>query len=239
MPLLITGSMGVLGKEIKKLFPESITPSHKELDIIDRSKVFDFVKDNQIKQIIHTAAITSVRKCEDSKQEAWNANVEGTKNLVDALKEYHGEGSFFYISTACVFRGDGEMYTESSIPNPVNFYALTKLVGESIVRTYPHHLIIRTNFVTREKWPYDKAFVDRFGTYLFPDDVAKGIKELYNSKQQGLIHLTGTKVFSMYEIAKNTTPNVERLTLKEYSGPHLTVNMTLDSVRWKKYEISN
>ncbi|MGC1709148.1 MAG: glycosyltransferase, partial [Nitrosotalea sp.] len=32
------------------------------------------------------------------------------------------------------------------------------------------YLIIRTNFVSKKKWPYSKAFVDRFGTYLFAED---------------------------------------------------------------------
>jgi len=239
MTLCITGSTGVLGSEIKKLFPNCVCPTHGELDIRDNSKILEYIKKENIDQIIHTAAITNIRKCDKEKGEAWKTNVEGTKNLVDALRVNCNQGYFIYVSTACVFEGNDKMYSEESIPNPVNFYALTKLIGESIVQTLPNHLVIRTNFVGKRKWPYKKAFVDRFGTYLFSKDVALGIKELYNLNQHGTIHLTGKKIFSMYEVAKMTTHDVEPMTLKEYSGPHLTVNMTLDSVRWKKYEISN
>ena len=42
----------------------------------------------------------------------------------------------------------------------------------------------------------------------------------------------------MLELAKMTTPNIESMTVKEYSGPHLTMNMTLRSKRIKKYTIS-
>jgi dTDP-4-dehydrorhamnose reductase len=130
------------------------------------------------------------------------------------------------------------MYSETSLPNPANFYSLTKLIGETIVKSLSNHLIIRTNFIGKKKWPYEKAFTDRFGTYLFADDVAIGIKEIHESKQKGIIHLVGDKIFSMYELAKITTPEIKPMTLEDYSGPHLTINMTLDSINWKKYQIS-
>ena len=46
------------------------------------------------------------------------------------------------------------------------------------------------------------------------------------------------KIFSMYELAKITTPEIKPMTLEDYSGPHVTINMTLDSINWKKYKIS-
>ena len=42
-----------------------------------------------------------------------------------------------------------------------------------------------------------------------------------------------------YELAKITTPDVEPMTIKDYSGPKLTMDMSLDTERWKKYKISN
>ena len=238
MTILLTGITGLLGSEIKKLIPQSISPTHKELDINDKYCALEFIKKEKITEVIHTAAIASVARCDKDKQGAWQANVEGTRNLVDALKTHAEKGYFIYISTACVFRGDESMYTEESIPDPVNFYAMTKLVGETIVQSLSNHLIIRTNFVGKRKWPYRKAFTDRFGTYLFADDVALGIRELYASKLTGIVHLVGDRVFSMFDIAKMTTHEIEPMTLKDYSGPHVTVNMTLDSKRWKKYTIS-
>jgi hypothetical protein len=54
-------------------------------------------------------------------------------------------------------------------------------------------LIIRTNFTARKKWPYPKAFYDRFVTYLFEEDVADGIKEFINSDIKGIVHIVGDK----------------------------------------------
>ena len=222
----------------QKIIPNCITPSRSELDIKNKDNVFNFIKLHQIDSIIHTAALTSIRNCEENKKNAWETNIVGTQNLVEALSLNYPDGYFLYISTACVFKGDEQMYSEKSIPDPANFYALTKLIGETIVQLLPNHLIIRTNFVARKKWPYEKAFTDRYGTYLFADDVAAGIKEIFESKQKEIIHLVGDKIYSMYDLAKITTPDVKPMTLQDYSGPHLTINMTLDSLKWKKYKIS-
>ena len=206
MNILLTGGGGTLGKEIIKRIPNCIVTSRNQLDIRNRENVFNFINTHKINSVIHSAALTSIRECENNKNSAWETNVIGTQNLVDALSKNHLDGYFVYISTACVFKGDEEIYSEKSIPNPANFYALTKLIGETIVKSLPNHLIIRTNFVSRKKWPYEKAFTDRYGTYLFADDVAKGIKEIFESKQTGIIHLAGDEIFSMYDVAKITTP---------------------------------
>jgi len=239
MTTLVTGSTGALGSELKKKFVNALTPSHKELDITKKEQVFDYLKENGVDLIIHAAAITSVRKCEEEKELTWKVNVEGTKNLVDGLIQINLDGKFVYISTACVFEGHMGMYTESSIPYPENFYALTKLLGEQEVKRLPNYLIIRTNFTAKKKWPYAKAFTDRFGTYLFAEDVAEGIKDVLNSDMEGIVHIVGDKKMSMFELAKITTPKIQPMTINDYSGPRLTMDMSLDTERWKKYKISN
>ena len=90
-------------------------------------------------------------------------------------------------------------------------------------------MIIRTNFVGRKKWPYPKAFTDRFGTYLFSDQVAKEIKKVLEKNLKGIVHIAGDKKISMFELAKITTPNIQSMTIEEYTGPKLTMNMSLDS----------
>jgi dTDP-4-dehydrorhamnose reductase len=235
---LITGSSGALGSELKKKFPNALTPNHNDLDITNREKVIDFFKKEKIDIVIHTAAITSVRKCEEERELTWKTNVDGTKNMVDALMQINPDGKFVYVSTACVFDGNIGMYKESSIPYPENFYALSKLLGEQEVKRISNHLIIRTNFTAKKKWPFPKAFSDRFGTYLFAEDVANGIVDVINSDMSGIIHIVGDKKMSMLELAQITTPDVESMTINDYSGPKLTMDMSLDSEKWKKYKIS-
>jgi len=238
LTILITGGTGVLGEQLKKIFPNNISPTHQELDITDKKNVMDFFTKNNFDVIIHTAALTKIRPCEENKMLAWKVNVEGTKNLVDAVIKSKRNIQFIYISTACVFDGHTGMYNENSIPYPENFYSLTKLLGEIETNQIDDCLIIRTNFVAKKIWPYSKAFTDRFGTYLFAEDVAQGIYDVLKNNLTGIVHIVGDKKISMFELAKLTTPNILPMTIKDYSGPKLTMDMSLDTKRWKKYKIS-
>ncbi len=237
MTILITGSTGALGSELVKIFPDSISPTHKEFDICDSNAVKNFFNKHKIDAVIHAAALTTVRGCEENKSLAMQVNVEGTHNLVSEFKNSNLDGKFVYISTACVFDGHSGMYDENSIPYPENFYSLTKLLGEHVVTQIKNSLIIRTNFVARKKWSYPKAFTDRFGTYLFANQVAQGISDVLNEDLNGIVHIVGDKKISMFELAKLTIPDIHSMTMNDYSGPHLTIDMSLDSKRWKKYKI--
>ncbi|MBD3326970.1 sugar nucleotide-binding protein, partial [candidate division KSB3 bacterium] len=51
------------------------------------------------------------------------------------------------ISTDCVFSGQQGQYTEDNLPDPVDLYGQTKLLGEV---TYPGCLTLRTSIIGRE-----------------------------------------------------------------------------------------
>ena len=239
MEVVITGGSGRLGKELVKVFPESLHPARRELGIEVKAQVDNYISEKKPDVIIHAAAVTSVPYCEENRKEAHETNVVGTENLIDACLNHNSNCYFVLISTACVFRGDVGNYVETDLPYPKNYYALTKLLAECVVKySGLKFLIIRTNFVAREKWPYPKAFKDRYGTYLFASDVALAVKSIVQQKLSGIVHVCGDKKMSMFELAKITTPNVEPMTLSEYHGVPLTVDMSLSSIRIKPFKIS-
>ena len=189
--------------------------------------------------IIHAAALTGIRECEENKELAWHTNVVGTENLLNGVHENVPNTKFVYVSTACVFYGDRGNYDETDTPHPKNYYSLTKLMGEAAVRNSGvNWLTIRTNFVPRQKWPYPAAFTDRFGTYLFADDLALAIKDVIERKISGVVHVCGDKRMSMFDLARLTTPEVTPMTMKGYNGPPLTVDMTLISRRIRPFELT-
>lgn len=239
MKVLITGGSGALGESLKKVFKDAFCPTHAEMDITDAASVNRTILGYKPETLIHAAALVGIRECEEDKEEAWLTNVEGTQNIVNALKKLDNKCYLIYMSTACVFAGEHKkFYTEDDIPSPKNYYSFTKLCGEIIVRQYENTYIIRTNFVPRKQWKYPKAFVDRFGTYLFTDQVAKGIFDVYKKKVKGIIHIVGDKRMSMYELALLAgSKNVGKMNLGEYEGPPLTIDMSLSTKRWKKYRI--
>ena len=239
MKVLITGGSGALGTSLRKFFKHAYCPSHAELDIIDPDSINKSIFDYKPETIIHTAALVGIMECEENKKKAWSTNVEGTQNIINALKKLNNNCYLIYTSTACIFAGENEKYyTEEDIPSPKNYYSLTKLCGEMLVRQHENTCIIRTNFAPRVLWKYPKAFVDRFGTYLFSDGVAQGIFDVYDKKETGIVHIVGDKRMSMYELALLAgSKNIGKMTLDDYNGPPLTVDMSLSTKRWKKYKI--
>jgi len=240
MKILITGASGRLGKELIKNYPEALTPTIQEMDLLRSGSIDNYISSHKLDIIIHLAALTDIRKCEEDKELAWKTNVLGTRDLIKSCLFSNKDCYFIYISTACVFYGDRGNYSEDDIPHPKNFYGLTKFIGEIMVQCYGESakwLIIRTNFVPREKWPYQKAFIDRWGTYLFADDLALAIKKVIDQGMTGIVHVCGERKLSMYELAKIITPDVQPMTLAEYSGPPLTQDMSLISKRIPPFKL--
>lgn len=239
MKVLITGGNGALGQSLRKVFKNSFCPSHSEMDITNPKSVEKNILKYKPDVLIHAAALVGIRECEDNKEKAWLINVEGTQNIVNALKKLSNNCYFVYMSTACVFAGENKkFYTEDDIASPKNYYSVTKLCGELASRQYGNTCIIRTNFVPKQQWKYPKAFTNRFGTYLFTDNVAKGILDVCKKRKKGIIHIAGSKRMSMYELALLAgSKNVGKMTLQEYKGPPLTIDMSLSTKKWKKYKI--
>ena len=116
--ILITGSTGVLGKELVKLFPDSIHPTHKELELSDNDKVSKFMQNQSIDVLIHAAALTGIRDCEEDKLKAWTSNVTGTDNLVNAFNKYCPNGYFVYIIYASYLTDIEECITKMIFHTP-------------------------------------------------------------------------------------------------------------------------
>ena len=68
MKILLTGGNGVLGQAIQKRIPNWIATNKSELDITNKQNILDFVKLHKIDTIIHAAALTSIRNCEENKE---------------------------------------------------------------------------------------------------------------------------------------------------------------------------
>jgi dTDP-4-dehydrorhamnose reductase len=247
--VLITGASGKLGRYVKEEFLNKnyrvIPLSRQELDVTNREKVFHYIEAYKPEIVIHLAALTSPPRCENNKELAWKTTVEGTINIIDEYEKYVPNGYFVLMSTPCVFSGEEGNYHEESKPYPSNFYGFTKAIQESIVMRYKSKfLIIRSNFVPKEKWPYPKAFIDRFGTYLFAHQVAKGMREVIEANLTGIVHIVGSKALSMYELARMCPDSefVAPYTLAEYykENPNackLTKDMRLVTIRWKPMRI--
>lgn len=152
---MIVGASGQLGQELQKLLNEVkwdyVPLTVEDLDITDRDKIDEKIKEIQPTVILDAAAYTAVDKAEDEGKELnWIVNVDGTKNLADAAKAHDIE--LVYISTDYVFDGTKEgYYFEDDPANPKNEYGRAKWAGEQAVReSGAKYYIVRTSWVFGE-----------------------------------------------------------------------------------------
>ncbi len=233
--ILLTGGSGNLGKELLKL-GDFNAPTHKELDITSRSSVIDWFLEHKDKGdlpslIVHCAAYTDVAKAEEEKDKCYNVNVRGTENLIR-----YGT-PMIYISTEYIFDGERGSYVEEDVPNPRNFYALTKLLGEFEAKKTTS-LIIRTLLKPRP-FEHPAACIDQYTSGDYVDIIAKEIMiaiNFWNKKKDDYsgydIINVGTGRKSTFDLAKQTR-DVIPITI-ESVGVRLPKDTSLDLTKWTK-----
>ncbi|MDD4058670.1 MAG: dTDP-4-dehydrorhamnose reductase [Bacteroidales bacterium] len=157
--ILVTGSGGQLGSEIRKLWgeaPNILYTDINELDITKSEAVERFLFDNKIEVIINCAAYTAVDKAEEDEATAMKVNRDAPENLAKgAIASWRagasGKGGplLIHISTDYVFDGKGHRpYTEEFPTAPQSAYGRTKLAGEeAILKSGCNGIIIRTSWL--------------------------------------------------------------------------------------------
>jgi dTDP-4-dehydrorhamnose reductase len=232
MMILLTGGNGRLGKELQQLL-ELVAPSSQELDITKAANVQTIFERHEPTLLVHAAAYTNVSGAETEKKKCWQVNVEGTRNLVNIAT--HSNVPFIHISTDYVFYGDKGMYKEDDPLGPVrNYYALTKLVAEELVRLTPRHLVIRTSFRPRE-WPYPSAFDDVYTSQDYVDIIAPEIAlavQHFQTIPHETLHIA-TERKSVYDLAQRRKPDVGRGS-KAHALVSLPDDISLDVSRWQE-----
>ena len=222
--ILIIGCSGLVGSTLFKMIPHSVGAYNKEpirgncikMDITNMEDVNKIIQSFRPDIIIHTAALTDVDYCEDKREEAYNVNVEGTKNIVEAAKSVNAKVA--YISTDYVFDGTNGPYSEDDETNPLGYYAKTKLEGENLVKTSGlPYIIIRTTVVygvedkklnfalwllkQLESGRKVNIANDQYSSPTLSTDLARTIIRLLENGKTGLYNVSGSEVVNRYDFA--------------------------------------
>ncbi len=227
--VLLLGGTGRLGRELQRVI-ECDAPGRAEVDLQRPASLSAALAGGEYSTVIHSAAVVGVRPCEDNRELAFAVNATGTLNVATAATQ--AGVRLVYISTDAVFDGFRGRYTEDDLPNPLNTYSLTKLLGEAHTRMSPGHLIIRTSFVPSEGYPYPKAFVDQWTSRLTAPEVAADIALAEKLKLEGVLHIGG-KRRRQIDVARQVSPETEEMTRAE-TGLALPEDMSLDCSRWNE-----
>ena len=249
MNILITGSNGQLGNEMRVLAAKH--PAHRyfytdiadldgvaKLDITDPKAVSAFVEENKIELIVNCAAYTNVDKAENDEATAMQINA-------NALSVLGSQGiKVIHISTDYVFSGDEHVPCRETDPvAPRTVYGRTKYEGEKrLLAECPEAVILRTawlysaygnNFVKtmirlgRERNELGVVY-DQIGTPTYAADLAWAVFVVIEAAvwQPGIYHFTNEGVCSWYDftqmiakIAGNNDCDIQPCYSSEYPSP--------------------
>ena len=99
-----------------------------EMNLMDFDDIDKNLRKYMPDVLIHCAAAIDKKEIELGKDNAWKNMVEGTKVLATTARDINC--SFVFISSDWVFDGTSKLINETSVPFPVNFYGVMKLVSE-------------------------------------------------------------------------------------------------------------
>ena len=171
MRILITGSSGMLGRELCMQFArrhdvigldiaESAISGMKDFiqaDIADDKAVLRRISGVKPDMVIHCAAWTDVDGAEIDPEIASRVNTEGTRFVAMACKD---SGSLLiFMSTDFVFDGQSQSpYAEGDATDPTNVYGRSKLEAEKLTaEILDRFVIVRTSWLFG---PGGRNFVD-------------------------------------------------------------------------------
>ena len=135
MKILVTGSNGLIGKEIVRLLRE------RKIEVVEfsASKGLDILNPEQIEKsmkgcqaAVHAAAVLEENH---ATQQLWKVNVDGTKNVLEAAVK-NRIGRLVFLSSVGVYGNSGGTKNEETPFNPETPYEKTKAEGEKMVEQY-------------------------------------------------------------------------------------------------------
>lgn len=221
--VVVFGSKGQLGQSLQSVTNleknnyNFVFLAREESDITNIVLLENIFKKYKPKYVVNCAAYTQVDLAEDFKEEAFEINVSGTKNIAELCKDY--SATLIHISTDFVFEGEkATLKNEKSLCNPINYYGLSKLLGEKEIEK-----ILKEYFIIRTSWLYSEFgnnFVktmlrlakereelniinDQIGSPTYAIDLAKFLITIIKQKSRnfGVYHYSNEGVCSWYDFA--------------------------------------
>lgn len=241
--ILITGSNGLLGQKLVYKLKDKTNIlciatarganrlvnttgyEYAELDITNYDNVNSVFSKFMPDVIINTAAMTNVDACETDKENCWLMNTTSVQHQVTVLQELSKQHPnykphFIHLSTDFIFDGTHGPLDENETPNPLSYYAESKLAAEKIVQASTLHWAMartvlvygivdnmsRNNIVLWVKQNLEQGKVinvvdDQFRTPTLAEDLADGCILIAEKKAQGIYNISGKDFLSILELA--------------------------------------
>lgn len=235
--VIITGSNGLLGQSLLSLllqdsaayqvigFSRGINRSGRDdfnyvsIDLTNQKSLEKNILKLQPDFIINTAAMTNVDACENNKKECDALNIGVLKSLTTLATKINAH--IIHLSTDFIFDGKKGNYKETDTPNPLNYYGVSKLKSEEILRNSKiDYTILRTILVYGEVFDMSRSNIvlwvkemlekkqeitivdDQFRAPTYVVDLAHACKVSMDQRSKGVYHIASNTLLSVYEIAQ-------------------------------------
>jgi len=217
--ILITGAAGQVGQALVATSPpdiDIIALSRHQLNICNYSAVMDTVAQIKPNWIINAAAYTKVDHAENDSDLAFSVNGDAPGYLAEACLKVGAK--LLHLSTDYIFDGQSSApYKPTDIPNPINIYGQSKLIGEKNIQK----IMAKDYTIIRTAWVYDfthrnflttmlrmmreqnqvRVVVDQVGTPTSAYSLAQLLWIAICTGIEGIFHYTDAGVASWYDFA--------------------------------------
>ena len=142
-----------------------------------------------------------------------------------------------FISSDAVYASVKGNYKETDKTNPYNFYGLTKLKGEKIVKKLKNYIIIRTRFFDKRKIPFKYSAINIYTSSLEVNKLVKYISILIKKKFQGTINVGGPKIsdYKQYKKYKKSLDPCDKSKILNELNFKIATNASLNISKLKKF----
>jgi nucleoside-diphosphate-sugar epimerase len=207
-PILITGGAGSVGRQLAEMFlSEGRMVRIFDLPFMDfagfednsevevyKGDITDSIAVSKAVEgvggILHLAALLPPNS-EKDKKITFNVNVEGTRNIVEAIKKSSTDATVVFTSSISTYgdtSGEDDPVTVNQAQNAIDVYADSKIAGEDVLkRSGIKFVILRIASIAvpeflepPEPWPFT---AEQRVEMVHRDDVADAIKNSVDSEE--------------------------------------------------------
>lgn len=223
MKVIILGQ-GKLGKEIySQTNWDNLSRSKNNIEVTE----FDLWKEQLLPYDTILNCIANTNTYSKDKTSHIITNYKFVIDLVSFCNEHNKK--LVHISTDYVYVNSNERASEDEVPVSDNsWYSHTKLLADSYIEIMSKNYLICRLSHKDKPFSYESAWTDVKTNADYTDVISSLVIDLIKLDAKGLYNV-GTEEKTIYELAKQTNPNVKQT----LSPIHIPKNVTMDLSKMK------